>query len=65
LKANDEVRAATRNPDTLESALIKSSVIPSLKYSFSLSELTLTNGNTAVDFYAAVASPADGDALGA
>src|SRR5262245_63809861 len=50
LKANDEVRAATRRPDTLDSAVIKSLVMPSLKYSFSLSELRLANGSTATDF---------------
>jgi hypothetical protein len=64
LKANDEVRAATRKPDTLESAVIKSSVMPSLKYSFSLSELMLTNGNTAIDFFAAVDTAADCGAPG-
>src|SRR5438093_1844939 len=52
LKANDEVRAATYNPETLDSVVIRSSVMPSLKYSFSLSELMLTNGSTATDFFA-------------
>src|SRR5713101_5535051 len=64
LKANDDVRAATCKPDTFDSAVIKSSVMPSLKYSFSLSELILTNGNTATDFLAAGHTTADGDALG-
>ena len=54
LKANDDVRAATCKPETLDSAVIKSSVMPSLKYSFSLSELMLTKGNTAMDFVAGV-----------
>jgi hypothetical protein len=53
LKANDEERAATCRPDTLDRAVIRSSVMPSLKYSFSLSELMFTNGNTATDFFAA------------
>src|SRR5882724_4161873 len=52
LKANDEVCAATCKPDTFDSAVIKSSVMPLLKYSFSLSELMLTKGNTATDFLA-------------
>src|ERR1700675_567684 len=55
LKANDEVRAATCKPDTLDSAVIRSSVMPSLKYSFSLSELMLTKGSTATDFRSWVA----------
>ena len=63
LKANDEVRAATCRPDTFDSAVIRSSVMPSLKYSFSLSELMLTNGSTATDFFAGATAP-DGGALG-
>src|SRR5262245_49306070 len=62
LKANDEVRAATRRPDTLDSAVIKSSEMPSLKYSFSLSELMLTKGNTATDFFCG-GDPGEGLAL--
>ena len=48
LKANTEVRDATCSPSTLVSAVISSSVIPSLKYSLSGSALTLTNGSTAI-----------------
>ena len=47
LKANAEVREATRRPSTRVSALISSSVMPSLKNSFSGSALMLTNGRTA------------------
>src|ERR1700757_4731739 len=50
LNTKDEVRAGTRNPLTWESAVHKSSVIPSLRYSFSLSELMFTKGSTATDF---------------
>src|SRR6266852_6255884 len=64
LKANDDVRAATCKPDTLDSAVIKSSVMPSLKYSFSLSELILTNGNTATDFFEGGETDSDDGALG-
>ncbi len=49
LNANTEVRDATTRPSTLASALISSSVIPSLKYSFSGSALALTKGRTAID----------------
>ena len=49
LKAKAEVRAATRRPSTLLSALISSSVMPSEKYSFSRSALMFTNGSTAID----------------
>ena len=35
LSANTDVREATTSPSTLARALISSSVIPSLKYSFS------------------------------
>src|SRR5688572_24638260 len=47
LKANDEVRDATRRPSTRASVLISSSVIPSLKYSWSPAGLRSANGNTA------------------
>ena len=57
LKRNDEVRAATRRPGTCASALISSSVIPSLKYSFPASELTLRNGSTATETGTRAASP--------
>src|SRR5256885_3956685 len=49
LSANTDVREATRSPSTLASALTSSSVIPSEKYSFSLSLLMLTNGTTATE----------------
>ena len=58
LKANEEVRAATCNPDTFDSAVIRSSVMPSLKYSFSGSELMFTNGNTAIVFCGGVGTGA-------
>src|SRR2546427_7393828 len=47
--------SGTRNPGTLASTLINSSVIPSLKYSSFLSALMFTNGRTAMDFASAVA----------
>jgi hypothetical protein len=47
LKTNDDVRAGTRNPLIWDRAVHKSSVMPSLRYSFSLSLLILTKGNTA------------------
>lgn len=50
LNANDEVLAITFKPSVEVSAFIISSVIPSLKYSFSTSLLLFTNGNTAMDF---------------
>ena len=43
------VREATCRPWTLLSTLINSSAKPSLKYSFSLSELMLTKGSTATE----------------
>src|SRR5439155_25863082 len=49
LKTNEDVRAGTCSPFIWLSAVHKSSVMPSLKYSFSLSGLMLTNGNTATD----------------
>src|SRR5438034_1305387 len=49
LKTNEEVRAGTCSPFIWLSAVHKSSVMPSLRYSFSLSGLMLTNGNTATD----------------
>ena len=42
-----EVREVTSRPAILESWLMTSSVIPSLKYSFSGSALRLVKGNTA------------------
>src|SRR3989441_9680876 len=50
LNANDDVRAATRNAWILVRALMISSAMPSVKYSFSGSALMLTNGSTAIDF---------------
>ena len=41
---------AARTPGTLASALMISSVMPSLKYSSFLSALMFTNGSTAIDF---------------
>ena len=49
LNAKQDVRPGTRNPGTLASTLINSSVIPSLKYSSFLSALMFTNGSTAMD----------------
>ena len=49
LKWNDDVRPATFSPFTRASASRSSSVIPSEKYSCSLSELRFTNGSTAID----------------
>src|SRR6266566_8265581 len=49
LKTNEEVRAGTCSPFIWLNAVHKSSVTPSLKYSFSLSGLMLTNGSTATD----------------
>src|SRR6266498_2552560 len=47
LKTKTDVRAGTRNPLIWDKAVHKSSVIPSPRYSFSLSGLMLTKGNTA------------------
>ena len=49
LNANAEVREATRSASIFVSALMISSVIPSLKYSFSLSALMLRSGSTAIE----------------
>ena len=46
--ANTDVREATRSPSTLARATINSSVMPSLRYSFSGSELAFTKGSTAI-----------------
>ena len=46
--ANTDVREATRRPSTLASAVISSSVMPSLRYSLSGSPLALANGSTAM-----------------
>src|SRR5438309_1812260 len=48
LSANTDVREATRSPSTPARAAISSSVMPSLRYSFSGSGLALTNGSTAM-----------------
>src|SRR6266704_2718012 len=53
LNEKADVRAATRKPGVRASALRISSVMPSLKYSLSLSALMLTNGSTAMDFWSA------------
>ena len=49
LKANADVRDATRSASMPASALMISSVIPSLKYSASVSALRLRNGSTAIE----------------
>ena len=49
MKANEEVREATLRSLTLTSAFRISSEIPSLKYSFSGSELRFRKGRTAID----------------
>src|SRR5262245_20724495 len=54
LNEKAEVRAATRKSGVGASALRISSVIPSQKYSLSLSGLIVTNGSTAMDFWSAV-----------
>ena len=48
LKAKQDVREATCMPGTLARALMISSVIPSLKYSFSGSALMFASGRTAM-----------------
>ena len=53
LKAKEEVREATCMPGTLARALMISSVMPSLKYSFSGSALMLASGRTAMALRAA------------
>jgi hypothetical protein len=65
LNAKAEVRAATRSPDTLPSAVMSSSVIPSAKYSFSRSGLRLVKGRTATDGPLAVAGALTAAAAGA
>src|SRR4030095_8117103 len=50
LKANDEVRAFTCRSVIFDSALINSSLTPSLRYSSFLSALMSTKGRTAMDF---------------
>ena len=50
LNANAEVREVTCNPSTFVSEFSNSSVMPSLKYSFSGSPLRFTNGKTAKRF---------------
>jgi hypothetical protein len=53
-----EVREMTRSAVTLERSEMISSVRPSLKYSFSASELTLVNGRTTMDLRAGTATGA-------
>ncbi len=48
-KTKAEVRAVTRRSLSFVRALMISSARPSLKYSFSLSELRFRNGSTAID----------------
>jgi hypothetical protein len=45
---NDELRAMTKNQRSLDSAVIRSSLMPSEKYSCSGSPLILVNGSTAM-----------------
>ncbi len=52
LKANEEVRDATRSAWIFDRALMISSAMPSVKYSFSGSLLMLAKGSTATDFAA-------------
>src|SRR5437867_3037555 len=47
--AKADVRDETRSPEIFARASISSSVMPSLKYSFSGSGLALMNGSTAID----------------
>src|SRR5439155_22314365 len=47
LNTKTDVRAGTRNPLIWDKSVHRSSVSPSLRYSFSLSGLMLTKGNTA------------------
>ena len=49
LNANADVRDATRSPSSLARALMISSVMPSAKYSLSLSALMFANGSTAME----------------
>src|SRR4029453_13002762 len=44
-----ECRAMTNSPESLERSVMRSSVMPSLKYSCSGSPLMLTNGSTAME----------------
>ena len=59
LKAKEEVREATWMPGTLARALMISSVMPSLKYSFSGSALMLASGRTAMALRAAGRAASD------
>src|SRR5207245_479443 len=59
LSANTDVRDATRSPSTPARAAISSSVMPSLRYSFSGSGLALANGRTAMQRTAAEAVSPD------
>ena len=60
MNAKEEVRAATRSPFTWVSALMISSAMPSLKYSFSFSALRLTKGRTAMAWRSSSADARDG-----
>src|SRR5712692_12013873 len=62
LNANDDVRALTCNPVIFESAVINSSLTPSLKYSSFLSALMFTNGSTAIDLIVFGAAAVGGEA---
>ena len=59
LKANDDVRAATRSDSIPASALMISSVMPSLKYSASGPALMFRNGSTAIEVSALSPSRAE------
>ena len=48
-RAKADVREAMRKPSTFVRALISSSLMPSLRYSFSGSALAFTNGSTAME----------------
>jgi hypothetical protein len=52
LKANEEVRDATRSDWIFVRALMISSAMPSVKYSFSGSALMFAKGSTATDLAA-------------
>src|SRR2546425_8192828 len=50
LNANDDGRATTWSWGSFESALMSSSLMPSLRYSSCGAPLTFTNGSTAIDW---------------
>jgi hypothetical protein len=60
LKAKADVRAITFMSGILARRLMISSARPSLKYSFSLSPLMLTNGRTAIEAFSSSGGSADG-----